>query len=262
MPVKGTVSARETDRTFQCTRPPEPSRMFERKRRIALSGRVPEIREVKQRYINQFPVARRQSLGNTLRGTNPMGRHKSLSRGDPRYTTQLVASHRSGQKENCSKDRYAGSPTEQKESSLLQERSPAKQAAHPPHDGLCVPRVEVRCPHPCAETTGVKIQVYSPCYWCPLVHNRQINEDLGVPLFSDHIRALTASFDSKLADLGNPLVRQLGRYADRGLIPPSDAKGKGGRGQQASGGRRLRWSSRLNESRSALISRAPFGYPD
>jgi len=44
------------------------------------------------------------------------------------------------------------------------------------------------------------------------VSNRQIHEDLGVPLFADHIRALTASFDSKLADVGNPLVQQLGRY--------------------------------------------------
>jgi hypothetical protein len=44
------------------------------------------------------------------------------------------------------------------------------------------------------------------------VSNRQIHEVLGVPLFSDRIRALTASFDSKLADVGNPLVRQLGRY--------------------------------------------------
>jgi len=42
------------------------------------------------------------------------------------------------------------------------------------------------------------------------VSNRQIQEDLGVLLFADHIRALTASFDSKLADVGNPLVRQLG----------------------------------------------------
>ena len=42
--------------------------------------------------------------------------------------------------------------------------------------------------------------------------NRQIHEDLGVPLFADHIRLLTESFDSKLADAGNPLVRQLGRY--------------------------------------------------
>ena len=44
------------------------------------------------------------------------------------------------------------------------------------------------------------------------VSNRQIHEDLDVPLFADHIRALTASFDSKLADVENPLVRQLGRY--------------------------------------------------
>ena len=44
------------------------------------------------------------------------------------------------------------------------------------------------------------------------VSNRQIHEDLGVPLFADHIRALTVSFDSKLADVEKPLVRQLGRY--------------------------------------------------
>jgi len=41
------------------------------------------------------------------------------------------------------------------------------------------------------------------------VSYRQIHEDLGVPLFADHIRAMTESFDSKLADVGKPLVRQL-----------------------------------------------------
>ena len=40
--------------------------------------------------------------------------------------------------------------------------------------------------------------------------NRQIREDLGVPLLADHIRALTESFDSKLADAGKPVLRQLG----------------------------------------------------
>jgi len=56
-----------------------------------------------------------------------------------------------------------------------------------------------RSPYPCPEAAGVTIQVSSPCYWCPwYVSNRQIHEDLGVPLFADHIRALTASFDSKL----------------------------------------------------------------
>ena len=58
------------------------------------------------------------------------------------------------------------------------------------------------------------IQVSSPRYWCPwrYVSNRLIHEDLGVPLFADHLRVLTESFDSKLADVGNPLVRHLGRY--------------------------------------------------
>ena len=46
------------------------------------------------------------------------------------------------------------------------------------------------------------------------VSNRQLHEDLGVPLFADHIKALTESFDSKLADVGNPPVRQLGRYVE------------------------------------------------
>jgi hypothetical protein len=39
------------------------------------------------------------------------------------------------------------------------------------------------------------------------VSNRQIHEDLGIPFFADHIRALTESFYSKLADAENPLVR-------------------------------------------------------
>ena len=43
------------------------------------------------------------------------------------------------------------------------------------------------------------------------VNNRQIHEDLDVPLFAD-IRALTASIDSKLDDVGNSLLRQLGRH--------------------------------------------------
>jgi hypothetical protein len=43
------------------------------------------------------------------------------------------------------------------------------------------------------------------------ISTRQIHEDLGVPLFADHVKALTASFDSKLADMGNP---QYGNSAD------------------------------------------------
>jgi len=41
---------------------------------------------------------------------------------------------------------------------------------------------------------------------------------MGVPLYADHIRALSASFDSKLAYVGNP---QYGRAA--GVSRPVDA---------------------------------------
>jgi hypothetical protein len=44
------------------------------------------------------------------------------------------------------------------------------------------------------------------------LNNRQIHEDQGVPLFADYNRALTARYDSKLANVGNPLFRQFGRY--------------------------------------------------
>ena len=54
----------------------------------------------------------------------------------------------------------------------------------------------------------IRLATGAPWY----VSNRQIHEDLGVPLFANHIRALNASFDSKLGDAGNPSVRQLGRY--------------------------------------------------
>lgn len=44
------------------------------------------------------------------------------------------------------------------------------------------------------------------------VVNRQIQEDLGVPFYADHIRFLTERFDSKLVDVENPALVQLGKY--------------------------------------------------
>jgi len=92
------------------------------------------------------------------------------------------------------------------------------------------------------------------CAWC--VRNKQIQEDLFVPLFSNDIRALTASVLMwRTSWQGN----SADTYADRGLSPPPDTKAKG---QQGSRGHHTRWRSRLNESHSALISRALYGQPD
>ena len=76
-----------------------------------------------------------------------------------------------------------------------------------------------------------------PLSW--YISNRKIHEDLGVPFFADHFRALTDSFDSKLADAGNPVVRQLGRYLRWMGTDPSCMKhtqAKGDWSQQASRG--------------------------
>jgi len=53
----------------------------------------------------------------------------------------------------------------------------------------------------------LRIATNAPWY----IGNRQIYYDLGVPNFSDHNRSLR--LDWKLADVGNPLVEQLGRHA-------------------------------------------------
>jgi hypothetical protein len=80
-------------------------------------------------------------------------------------------------------------------------------------DGLYVPRLEDRCTHPRPEAAGATIQVSSYATGFPwFLSNRQIHEYLGVPLFADHIGTLTACFNSKLADVGNHLFWQLGRY--------------------------------------------------
>jgi hypothetical protein len=58
------------------------------------------------------------------------------------------------------------------------------------------------------ESKCLRIVTGAPWY----VSSVHIHEDLGVPFFAEHIRALTESYDSKLAGVGNPLFKKLGRY--------------------------------------------------
>jgi hypothetical protein len=76
-----------------------------------------------------------------------------------------------------------------------------------------MPDLAVCCPHHINKLQVLKckclgIVTNTPWY----VGNKQIHEDLGIPFFADHIIALTESFDSKLAEVGNPLFRQLERH--------------------------------------------------
>jgi hypothetical protein len=79
----------------------------------------------------------------------------------------------------------------------------------------------------------LRIAAGAPWY----ISNKQIHEELGVPFFADHIRDLTERFDSKLANSGNPLVWQLGRYLTEGWPKSPEAQAKGGDGQQTGRGR-------------------------
>jgi hypothetical protein len=79
----------------------------------------------------------------------------------------------------------------------------------------------------------LRIATCAPWY----MSGSQIHEDLGVLYCADHIRGLTDSFDSKLADAGNPLVRQRGRYLTEGWPRSPDAQAKVDDGQQTGRGR-------------------------
>ena len=214
------------------------------------------------RWSSQCQTAlHRAPTSDTFRGTNPVGRHNLLSGSDPRYTTHMVASHRSGKEENCSKAGYAESSPEQEKRFLRQERNPAVQAAHPPHGGLCVPRMEVRCLHPRPKASGVAIQVSSPCYGASwYVSSRQIHEDLGVPLHQSPGCELwlKASWRGVPPSAATRQILTLTEGWPRRLTWKP----------RAAGAFRLvkaiawRWPSRLNESCSVLVSCAPFGYPD
>ena len=84
---------------------------------------------------------------------------------------------------------------------------------------LIRPMMDYACPawSPSPPPLSAGYRCYTPSVFALLlvlpgyVSKRQIQDDRGVPLFSDHIRALTASYDSRFAEVGNPLVRQLGK---------------------------------------------------
>jgi hypothetical protein len=79
----------------------------------------------------------------------------------------------------------------------------------------------------------LRIATGAPWY----MSSSQIHEKLGVPYFADHIRALTESFDSKLAETENPFVRQVGRYLSKGWPKSPEAQAKGDDSQQTGRGR-------------------------
>ena len=94
-----------------------------------------------------------------------------------------------------------------------------KQFIHPMMDYACTAWTSVARTHVGKLRVFLQFKCLRFAAGAPsFVSGGQIHEDLGVPQFADHIRALTAGFDSKLAEVGNPLVRLLGRYVRRSRV--------------------------------------------
>ena len=104
------------------------------------------------------------------------------------------------------------------------------------------------CIHTC-KSKCLRLASGAPWY----VSNRQIHEDVCSAVCQPHKspeqRALTPSL---------PLARQHGRY----FMLTEGSPRRLMRKQKARRSHHLRWPSRLNESRSALITRGFFGYRD
>ena len=87
-----------------------------------------------------------------------------------------------------------------------------KQLIHPMMDYACPARRFAACTHvwrlQVLKSKCLRFATGAALY----VGGRQIHEDRGVSLFANDIGALTTSFDSKLANVRNPQVRQLSRY--------------------------------------------------
>jgi hypothetical protein len=108
----------------------------------------------------------------------------------------------------------ASPPHWQEKRTVRQKRCAALQAYHPSHDILCMSDSEVRSHARKLQVVLSKcLRIASSAPW--YVSNRQIHGDLGIPFFADRIRVLTMSFDSKLADAGKPLFRQIGKHLFR-----------------------------------------------
>jgi hypothetical protein len=133
-----------------------------------------------------------------------MGRYSPELGSYCRITPHLAASYRTGQKETLLNRRSGISI---RNGVLL-----CKQLIRLTMDYACP---ICRCAVPnyvkqlqALQSKCLRIPTGAPWY----ISNTQIQEDLGVPLFEKHTRALTENYDPKLADMGKHLFRQLGRY--------------------------------------------------
>jgi hypothetical protein len=147
---------------------------------------------------------------------NTVGRNNTVSWGNPWHAAYRVGTRQPGGKEGNSKIGRAW-PLLNRKSGLSVRKGVLlyKQLIRLMMDYVCpiwrsaarnhVRKLQV------LQSKCLRIATNAPWY----VNNRQIHEDMGIPVFADHIRALTESLYSKFADAGNPLIRQPGWHLCR-----------------------------------------------
>jgi len=65
-----------------------------------------------------------------------------------------------------------------------------------------------------------RIATIAPCF----IGKKLVHEDLRLSFFIDHIKSLTETFGPTLADVGNPLFIELGRYWSWQRVDPDHLK--------------------------------------
>jgi hypothetical protein len=143
-----------------------------------------------------------------------MGRYSPVLGSDSRFTPDLAASYRRGQKESLPATGSAWLSPKQEKRPLRNKNGVLlyKQLIRPMMDYACaIWRCTARGYVKQLQALQSKcLRIATGAAW--YISNRQIHEHLGVPFFEEHTRAPAERYDSKLAGVVNPLVRQLSRY--------------------------------------------------
>jgi len=131
------------------------------------------------------------------------------------------------------------------------------------HDGLRMPRVEVRCPLPCPEATGVTIQVSSPCYWCPLVRNKQADtQGSGCSALCRPTQNPDYELWLKVTWCGKPRSTAPWQILSLNEGWPRRQKRKPRAAVASRPVETIDCDGQIDKTNRVLISRAPFGYPE
>jgi hypothetical protein len=136
-----------------------------------------------------------------------VGRNSSLSGDDSPYTAYLIGTLQPDGKEVSSKNEPV-CRLQQEKRSVRQKRSTAVEATVLRR----FTRIRSRGPLPAATSSSCRCYNPSDCIATNALWyfgNKQFHEGFGIPLSADQFRALTESFDPKIAYARNPLFRQL-----------------------------------------------------